>query len=317
MKKLFLLFITTLLFVSLSACKNDPVYENLIFVTVYPMQFLVEEIAGDTVMVKRVPGSNAHSESIDWSAKEIIEMYESDLLFYINAGLDTYIEQNKDTTFGGSNAKLVDLSLTIDYNEVCYSHHDEDEDQNDTGICDETQLSDDPHFWLDPVRMLQAAEIVKVQLILAYPDQTALFENNYTVLQASLEKLNQDYENMSSLAVKPLITSTMLFTYYADRYELDIHPISLDAHAAEETADSLIEFVGLAEENNLDYIIFEKNANSPAADSVLSSIQSFNPDADKLFMHGLGNLTVEEVDEGLTYLSIMYQNLDALNLATK
>ena len=317
MKKLLLLIMTTLLVFSLSACNDDEVYENLVFVTVYPMQFLIEEIAGDTVKVKRVPGSTVHSESIDWSAKEIIEMYESDLLFYVNAGLDTYIEQTKDSTFEGSNAKLIDISITVDYNEVCYSHeHTDDGDEDLTG-CDETQLSDDPHFWLDPVRMLQAAELVKDQLILTYPENTALFENNYTVLEVTLEKLNEDYQEMADEAVKPLIATTMLFSYYIDRYDLDIHPISTSAHSTEETADNLISFVNFAEEQSLDYIIFEKNSNSPAGDSVLSSYQVINEDAEALFMHGLGNLTVEEEDEGLSYFSIMYQNLDVLKLSTK
>jgi zinc transport system substrate-binding protein len=316
MKKVLLLLVATLLVITLSACGNDNDPDNLVYVTVYPMQFLVEEIAGDLVTVRRVPGSTVHSESIDWTGKEIISMLNSDLLFYVNAGLDTYIDNTKDTTFREGSVTIVDISQYIEYNEVCFSH-DFIEGDDDLDGCDETQLSDDPHFWLDPFRMSQAAEMVKDILSLTYPEYSEDFATNYSALYADLDTLNADYEAMSLEVTKPLITTTMLFTYYAVRYNLDIHPISTSAHATEETAENLIAFVELAEENDLAYIIFEKNANSPSGDSVLTSYQEIYPDAERLYMHGLGNLTDEEIDAGLNYMSIMYANLNVLQLSTK
>lgn len=316
MKKVLLLLVTTLFVFALGACGNNDDPNNLVYVTVYPMQFLVEEIAGDLVTVRRVPGSTAHSESIDWTGKEIISMLNSDLLFYINAGLDTYMENTKESTFKDGNVNIVDISTYIEYNQVCFSH-EHIEGEEDLDVCDESQLSDDPHFWLDPYRMTQAAEMIRDILILTYPEHSETFNTNHSALYADLNTLNADYEAMSLLATKPLITTTMLFTYYAERYTLDIFPITTSAHSNEESAENLIHFVELAKEHDLDYIIFEKNANSPDGDSVLSSYQEFNEDAERLYMHGLGNLTSEEIDEGLNYMSIMYANLSVLQLSTK
>ncbi|MEC9485769.1 MAG: zinc ABC transporter substrate-binding protein [Candidatus Izemoplasma sp.] len=329
MKKL-ILILSIVLVGLLSACGNNGTDDsNVVYVTVYPMQYLVEQIAGDTIEVKRVPGSNTHSESIDWGAQEIISMLDADLLFYINGGVDTYIPNNADTTFADGNVELVDMSSHIEYNEVCYTdahdhsyeapteEHTGDEHTEETIDCEENQLAEDPHFWLDPVRMLEAATFIKDKLIATFPENGALYDNNFTVLNASLEKLDQDYQTMADEATKPIITTTMLFTYWNERYDIEILPITTSAHSTENVPGDIIHFVEEAEYHSIQYILFEMNANSPAGDQVLSQLQEVNETASKLYLHGLGNLTTEELEQGKTYLTIMYENLDTLKIATK
>ena len=65
------------------------------------------------------------------------------------------------------------------------------------------------------------------------------------------------------------------------------------------------------------YIMFEKNANSPAGDQVLSELQTTVLHASALYLHGIGNLTMEEAVNCSNYITIMYANLEALKLATK
>lgn len=320
MKKfLFLLLASTLVF-SLSACKNDPENDTpVIYVTVYPMEFLVSEIAGDTVTVKHVPGVASHGASIDWSAKDIINMSEADLLFYIHAGADDYIPNNKEV-FADGDVELIDMSQHVTYNLVCYQHsHEEDHEveQADVETCDDTSLSEDPHFWLDPVLMAEAAMYVKDKLIATYPENEELFNNNYTVLSSALEKLNEDYQDMADLATKPIITTVMLFTYWEARYDIHIMSITSDAHSSESNPGDLIDLLNHAIEDNIMYVMFEKNANSPAGSQLLQDLQAQVPGAGALYLHGLGKMTEEEYNAGATYLTLMYDNLEALNSATK
>ncbi len=319
MKKIFMIALTFVLFIALSACKPPEEIDDIIYVTVYPMQFLVEQIAGDTVLVKRVPGSTVHSESIDWSAKEIIDMINSDLLFYVNAGVDTYIPNYADSTFNEGTVELIDVSQYINYNKVCYSHEHTHLIPYENPIleCDENSLSDDPHFWLDPIRMLQAAELVRDKLVVTYPENSELYENNYTVMTALLEKLNDDYQEMADDAIKPIITTAMLFTYWHARYNIEIMSIVTSPHSSESIPSDLIEFVNEAQYHYIHHILFEKNTNSPAGDQVLEALQDVDDQAIALYLHGLGNLSEEEKEAGATYISIMYDNLDILKEATK
>lgn len=324
MKKTIIILLSLLTILTLSACKdNDNTSDNIVYVTVYPMEYLVDQIAGDTVEIRRVPGSNSHSDSIDWSAKEIIDMINSDLIFYVDAGVDTYIPNNANTTFKDSNAELVNVSNTVTYNQVCYANaHDHDEEEHAveedvSETCDPNALSDDAHFWLDPVRMLEAAQLVRDKLVVTYPENSELYENNFTVLGAALEKLHEDYVSMSDLATKPIITTSMLFLYWNARYDIEIMSLSMSAHSTDDIPGDIIEFVEEAQLHNIEYILFETNSNSPAGEQLLDVLRENDGTAEKLFLHGLGNISIEERDSGKTYMSIMYQNLETLKSSTK
>ncbi len=317
MKKILLLTALFVSVLSLSACKEPTNSDTpTVYITVYPMRFLIEEIAGDTVTVMQVPGVTSHTNSVDWSAKEIIDMIESDLLFYIHGGADDYIPNNADL-FTSGDVELIDMSQHIDYNLVCYTHTHEEETQEIQETCDDAMLSEDPHFWLDPVRMAEAALFVKDKLIATYPENEALYNNNYTVLSSSLDKLHLDYQEMADEATKPIITTVMLFTYWHVRYDIEIMSITSDAHSTESNPGDLIDVLNFATTNSIQHIMFEYNANSPAGDQLLSDLQTSTPEASALYLYGLGQITDEEKSNGSTYLTLMYENLTALETATK
>ncbi len=320
MRKIALFVATFFIVMILSACNKSLCdSESCVFVTVYPMQYLVEEIAGNYVDVARVPGSRVHSESIDWSAKEIIEMKNADILFYIDGGVDTYIPEKEESIFQDSNVKLVNIADYVTYNEVCFSRDLIHNDVNPQSIstCDENSLSEDPHFWLDPIRMLLAAEIVKDELILMFPEHESVFIENYDSLKIELEDLDDAYKLMALEANKPIVTTIMLFTYWNVRYDIEILPITTSTHSSESSASDIIFFAEEAALHNIHYILFEKNTNSPAGQGVLDELRKVDESATSAYIHGLGNLTTEELDSGLDYLSIMYENLEILKEATK
>ncbi len=327
MKKLFTIMTLLVSLFVLTACnRNDEIDTNIVYTTTYPVQFLAEELSGDNIQVQRVPGVSAHGDSIDWSARDIIDIKESDLLIYVDGGADSYIDQNM-TILSDGDLEFLNLSTFISYNFVCLSHdlgdghsHDDEHDDAPTDPgCEFNTLSTDPHFWLDPVLMAQAAELIKDKLIVTFPEEQATIENNYTTLSATLTQLHEKFQELDDDedATKPIITTVMLFTYWHERYDFEIFSITKDAHSSETNITDLDEIVTIAKDNNIMYIMFEKNANSPAGESVIEVLQTTRPSTDKLYLHGLGNLTQEEIDAGETYITIMYDNLDALKLATK
>jgi zinc transport system substrate-binding protein len=317
MKKIYIVIISILMITTLTACKPGSVTdENVIYVTNYPVQYLVQNIAGDTVTVLRVPGSSngGHSDELYWTGKEIIEMLKSDLLFYVDGGFDTYIPNAVNSVFSDGDVKLINLSEYITYNQVCYSHNHEDDE---TSMCEENLLSEDPHFWLDPQKMLDAAEVVKDQLIVMYPDNSELYNNNYVVLEAALEKLYDDFDESLSVATKPIITTNMLFNYWHSTFGIEILSLSTDAHNSEVVPGDVIEYVTDAVSHEIHYVLYEFNSNSPTGDLVLKQLLLQDPTAQKAYIYSLANLTQEQKDNGATYLTLMYENLEVLENAIK
>ena len=324
MKKIITFVLLIVFSISLTGCKivnTDD--ENIVYTTVYPLQFLLENIAGDTVTVERVPGStnSGHVDELNWTGKEIISMLKSDLLFYVDGGVDTYISNSIDSVFSDGDVVLVNLSESITYNQVCYGHdHDHEEDAplvDEVSMCDENMLSDDPHFWLDPNRMLDAAEVIKDQLITAFPENTDLYESNFASIEIILETLDDNLSTILTNATKPIITTNMLFNYWHSTYDLEIISLSTDAHNSEVVPGDVIEFVEEAVFHEIHCILYESNTNSPTGDLVFEQLLLQDPTAKAEYLHSLGNLTTEQVESGETYITLMYENLAILEEATK
>jgi zinc transport system substrate-binding protein len=324
MKKFIFLVLITLVF-SLSSCNIKDDEENVIYVTVYPMRFLVEAIAGDQVVVKRVPGSQVHSDSIDWAAKDIIDMINSDIIFYVDGGLDGYIKKNADSTFKNSDTDLVNISEVVDYNKVCLTetHTEEDHDDDDhtiddpTGNCASNKLYEDPHFWIDPVRMLQAATFIKDRLIEEYPKLEADIIANYSSLETQLITLHSEYKKMALEVTKPIITTSLLFNYYNARYDIEILSMATTPHSIDSKPGDTTSMIAEAKLHDIHYILYERNVSSNQGDSLFNDLGQDGYEVFKAELHGLGNLTNEEVTDLETYLTLMYDNLEVLKLATK
>lgn len=329
MKKILTIMMLGMIVFSLSGCKPvDDEDTNVVYTTVYPLQYIINGIAGDTVEVKRVPGStnSGHNDELHWTGKEIIDMLKSDLLIYVDGGYDNYIANSIDSVFNDGDVKLFNLSENIMYNEVCYSHehnHDDEDEEHDEplvdpiSMCEENMLSDDPHFWLDPGKMADAAEVIKDQLIEAFPENTELYESNYVALKALLDTLDEDFNTLLSVATKPIITTNMLFNYWHSSYELEIISLSADAHNSEVVPSEVIEFVHEAVEHEIHYILYEANTNSPTGDLVLEQLLLEDATATSAELHSLANLTTEQEENGVTYLTLMYENLSILEEALK
>ncbi|MFB1080336.1 metal ABC transporter solute-binding protein, Zn/Mn family [Jeotgalibacillus sp. JSM ZJ347] len=67
-----------------------------VYTTVYPLQYFAEEIGGEHVSVETIypPGSDEHT--FEPSQRDMIDLAEGDVFFYIGLGLEGFVENAKD-----------------------------------------------------------------------------------------------------------------------------------------------------------------------------------------------------------------------------
>ena len=90
---------------------------------------------------------------------------------------------------------------------------------------------------------------------------------------------------------------------------------SAHAHEDETVPNDLEAFIDLIIDNNLDYVLFEKNASSPAGDTLITEVNKQGHDVEKLYLHPIGNITTEEINQNKNYINLMYDNLASLENA--
>jgi len=300
------LFLSIILVVLLTGCTNSTSdktkQSNVIYTSVYPIEFITKEIAGDTVDVKSIypPGVDVHS--YEPTSKEIANIAKSDGLFYIGSGLESFTDtlvntleqQNLDFLEIGEDKQLF-LKNTDDTHEAEHDHGDYD-----------------PHVWLDPNRMTTIADIVYEQLTELYPDHQSLYKKNLKNLTKKLNTLDEEFtDTLQQKEDKHILVAHAAYGYWEKRY--GIKQIAVNGMFEKEPSQKeLSEITKTAKKHNIQYVLFEQNGK----DRVTKIIQE-HIGAKALKLHNLEVLTDDDIEKDQDYFKLMKHNLDVLDQATE
>lgn len=278
-----------------------------IYTTVYPLQYFTERIGGDLVNVKSIYPNGADEHTYEPSQKDMIDLADSDLFFYIGLGLEGFVSKAEEA-LKNENVTLVATAEHITFEEheeeSTEEHAHEEEDEHNHGDVD-------PHVWLDPVYSISLAEEIKEQLLEKLPDHKEQIEENFAALEKELHQLNDEFTEVTSTAKhKEFLVSHAAFGYWSERYGLEQISVSGLASTNEPTQKELENIIAEAEEHDLHYIFFEQNVSSKLTEIVQKEIG-----AEPLTLHNLSTLTDEDVKEERTYFTIMKDNIEALQTA--
>lgn len=299
LKKVISLALALLSIIVLSACQSDKTNQEEknglhIYTSIYPIQYMVEEIAEEDTSVESVypPGVDAHT--YEPSSKEITEIAKGDAFIYLGKGMESFAETTADT-LESQDTTLLEIG-------------------DNTSLFDKESADDDldPHIWLDPIRMIDMGEMVKDTLIELDPDQEATIEENYKDFKKEMETLDDLFtETLEDKKQKDILVSHAAYGYWEERYGIHQIAISGLSSSDEPSQKELTEITALAEEKNIHYVIFEASTSNKTAAIIQDSIG-----ADKLAIHSLEVLTEEDVEKDRDYPSIMKDNLKVLDEAT-
>ena len=221
----------------------------------YPIQYLAEAIGGKLVKVSTVTPSNVEPHDFELSGKETAELGKADLIAYVPGFQPSLDKAVKEV---GSGPTVVDLSkpANLVHHEGVEEEHEHSEEASDgatdaasavaTAQSTEAGHDDhghaehshaeggedhdgdlDPHFWLDPQRMIKVAETLESSFAQVDPANANDYKAGLDKLKTALTNLDTQYtKGLSSCQHKTFITSHAAFGYLADRYKLTQASIS-------------------------------------------------------------------------------------------
>ncbi|MGG3560263.1 zinc ABC transporter substrate-binding protein [Neobacillus rhizosphaerae] len=311
MKKIILLLSLLLpLTLVLSACSDGTQQSQskkdklTIYTTVFPLQYFTERIGGNLVDVKTIYPPGADEHTFEPSQKDMMNLADSDLLFYIGLGLEGFVEKAKGT-LKNENVKLVSVADQLQLpKEDSTLHEEEDDDHEHRGDVN-------PHVWLDPIYSKEMAAVIRDRLTKEMPKNKDLFEANYQKLATELDDLNAQYQQTISTAKhKKIIVTHAAFGYWEKRYGIEQISISGLSTTNEPTQKELEKIISIADHDGLHYILFEQNVQSKLGKVVQKEIG-----ARALPIHNLGILSKNDIKNKETYFTLMAKNLESLKTA--
>ena len=310
--KLFLVSVLALFLVSGCEEKNPS-----IATTVYPVQYLVERIGGDDVTVSNITENTMIQRAqIKSSFQDILK--DSDALFYIGGlepYMDLYVDDIRDT-----GVDMVDLatksaiykferytSTTIDGitagTEGPYYEGEE--------FANLDTYDADPMLWMDPVAMTSRASDIRDYLVQKYPQYKDIFDENYDALELDLARLEADFQAIPDGKMNiSFVSMTPSFGNWQKSYGIKVYPITLSKYGALPTSDQLAAMKKRIKSDHVRYIAIEQNLSED-----MEKLQQQLIDELALIpvnLNNLSSISSEDKKASKDYLTIMYDNLKAL-----
>ncbi|AWX94745.1 zinc ABC transporter substrate-binding protein AdcA [Streptococcus suis] len=308
MKKVGLLFLSVSALL-LGACGNSTASEDgklNIVTTFYPVYEFTKQVVGDEANVDLLVKAGTEVHGYEPSAKDIARIQEADAFVYENENMETWVH-DVEGSIDTEKVNVISATegmLLLPGGEEEHEGHDHSEEGHSHAY--------DPHVWLSPERAITLVENIRDSLVAKYPEKKDAFETNAAAYIEKLDALDAKYsETLSAAKQKYFVTQHTAFAYLALDYGLK--QVSITGVAADEdpTPSRLAELTEYINKYGIKYIYFEENASKSVAETLAKEtgvqLDVLNP---------LESLTDEDMKNGKDYISVMEDNLTALEKTT-
>jgi zinc transport system substrate-binding protein len=254
-----------------------------------------KEKAGVVLLVP--PGAEPHS--FEPRPGDILKIHEADMFLYTGEAMEPWIEEilkgiNKQTPIVVDSGK--EIMMTGEH--------------ADKGSAGHEHGKDDPHIWLDFSNAEKMVDAILDGFVRADPSHRAFYMKNAEAYKQQLQSLDKKYfDSLASCKKRILIHGGhFAFGYLARRYNLQ-YLTAYQGYApnAEPTPQNLIELMKKLRSNSLRFVFYEELVMPRLAETIARETG-----AGLLMLNGAHNVTEEELEKGVTFISLMEQNLENL-----
>jgi len=280
----------------------------------YPLQYLAEQIGGEHVTDTSLTPPGAEPPDLELSPKTVDALSSADAVIYLagfQSAVDEAIEQQAPKTVIDVSPAVQLVEAGVDANHPS-EEEDEDTDEAQSSEADGHEdhhhdMSADPHFWLDPVRMASAATLVGDKLAEANPANAEMYKTNAKALMDELTSLGNDLVSKTSTCqIKTFVTAHTAFGYLADRTGLTQVGISgLDPDSSPSPA-RLAEISQIAKDQGVTTIFTEALIDPKIAQTLADELGITTAVLDPI---------ESQTDPSKDYSGVMNDNINALTKA--
>ena len=299
-----------------------------IVTTIFPEYDWVMQILGDKAAeadVTMLLDNGVDLHSYQPTADDIMKIANCDIFIYVGGESDGWVE---DALAESVNKDMVVINLldvlgdSVKEEEVVEGmqeedehHHDEDED-HDEHEDEEEEVEYDEHVWLSLRNAAACCDVITEGLSSVDSENAAVYQANNDAYKAQLSALDAKYKE----AVEGAAFDTLLFgdrfpfRYLTDDYNLNYYAAFVGCSAESEASFETIVFLaGKVDELGLKSIMTIENNDQKIAQTIRDNTADKNQEIYAL--DSMQAVTSDDVKNGVTYLSIMTDNLEVLKKA--
>lgn len=261
----------------------------------YPLAYLAEGIGGDKVSVVNMTPAGSEPHDFEPSPRQMLSLGTADLFLYNGAGFEPWVTKWQGGAFDRPK-RILDMSVALKGRKVNLLEY---------------RGSVDPHVWMDPIIMMEQAEIIRDAFIATDPVHVELYEARTNTLLASLANLNAFFhEGLRACEKSDIVVSHEAFAYLAQAYRISVTSIAGISPDEEPSPKELARITDVVRAKGIKYIFFETTASPKFSETLAREVG-----AETLALNPLESLTPHELQRGEDYISVMMANLNNIRKA--
>lgn len=272
--------------------------------TLFPLYDFARVVGGDRVEVRLLLPPGVEPHNFEPRPEDVVRLTKADLFIYSNR----YMEPWAAGLLKGIDNKglvVVDAGAGVSY--IPVAGEEEEHGEEEHGHHDEGGM--DPHIWLSIPNAERMVENIRDGLARKDPAGSGYYRQNAAAYRTRLEELDRKFrEGLADCGQRLFLHGGhYAFGYLAKQYGLryvSAYAVSADA---EPTPRKLMSLVELMRKNSLQAIFYEELLSPRIAETIARETG-----ATLLKIHGIHNISREDLAGGATYLSLMELNLKNL-----
>lgn len=269
-----------------------------VITTLYPLYDFVKNIGQDKVEVILLLPPGVEPHAFEPRPNDVIAINQAGVFVYTGKFMEVWAE---DVLRGVTtkNLKVVDTSEGIKL--ILSEFHDEDDPAG----------SSDPHVWLDFDNTQVMVDNITQGLVEKDPSNKDFYLTNAASYKKSLQELDKKYKTtLTTCRIKEVVYGGhYAFGYLAKRYGLNYVAAQGIAPDSEPTANDMVRLVNQIKTDGIKYVFYEE-LTSPKISQTLAK----ETGTQMLLLNAAHNVTKQDLDNGVSYLSIMEENLVNLKI---
>ena len=297
----------------------------------FPGYDFARQVAGEGAEVTMLIPPGADSHSFEPSPKDVLAIQNADLFIYTGGESDSWIDRLLASMGDAApeTLRMMDVvTVLAEEHTASMEHGHAHEHGHDADLCtDETHnhAHDEPaeeaphteeldeHVWTSPRNAILIVEAIADKLGQLYPASAETFRTNAAAYTAQIDAIDHAFAEVVANGQRDLIIFGDRFPlrYFADayglRYDAAFPGCSEDSEPSVRTVISLVDTVraeGVP-------VVFHIEYSSQKTARILAE----ETGAQLRLFHGCHTVSWEEIEAGVTYVSLMQQNVEALKEA--
>ena len=276
----------------------------------FTMNIIGENVDKFEVTYLLESGTDMHSYSNSISVSDKVKILSSSLFICIGGSSEKWIDELTGAD-DANNTKVVKLIESVG-ELVCLSDHahkeHSDHDHSHAHECDE-------HIWLSPKRALMMCDAICEEICALDGENADKYRENNEKYKEKLEALDKEYENTFSSEKAHLVFADRFpFVYltndYSVGYSAAFDGCSTETNATYETVVSLVNDI---KAKDIKVLLKLEKSKTDIADTLIA--ESGRENMSVMSVISMQNVSKKEINDGMTYISAMYENLEVFGKA--